>query len=344
MSPARPRKLAAGAAVAAIVGFVTTVTSLSPSTAQSGPWIGERLDLGRPVAVIRQIDTDVYVEAGRWYRAVACAETVCFEPGRPPGRGTARGGIPSGTIATATGPGIVEAWYSDPTDRYDHGILGDRIEGGSLTVIDDAGLRYTLTLDVDHVFEDLTPRIADIDGDGANDVVAIRSGINDGAGIAVYGLSTGGLAEIANIPPIGRTHRWLNLAGIADFNGDGLLDIAIVKTPHIGGRLEIWTMRGQLGLIAAADGFSNHAIGSTELGLSAIADVNGDGVADLALPNDGSATLRIVSLRGGAIIELAAIALAAPIATAIGSVHFAGGSAFLAGLENGSLVLVHADP
>ena len=103
-------------------------------------------------------------------------------------------------------------------------------------------------------------------------------------------------------------------------------------------------MRGQLGLIAAADGFSNHAIGSTELGLSAIADVNGDGVADLALPNDGSATLRIVSLRGGAIIELAAIALAAPIATAIGSVHFAGGSAFLAGLENGSLVLVHADP
>ncbi len=229
--------------------------------------------------------------------------------------------------------------------RYDHGILGDRIEGGALNLVDDVGRRFTVTLDDTQVFEDLTPRIADIDGDGRNDVVVIRTTIAAGAAIAVYGFGAdGALDEMASIAPIGLTHRWLNIAGIADFNGDGRRDIALVKTPHIGGRLEIWTLQGgRLVLLAAAEGFSNHAIGTTELGMSAIADVTGDGIADLALPDAGRTALRIVSLTGG-VADVANVPLGGQVTTAIGTIVVAGQPAFLAGLSDGRLVLVRQAP
>ncbi len=35
------------------------------------------------------------------------------------------------------------------------------------------------------------------------------------------------LSIIAETPPIGIPHRWLNPAGIADFDGDGVADLAI---------------------------------------------------------------------------------------------------------------------
>ena len=47
------------------------------------------------------------------------------------------------------------------------------------------------------VFEDRTPRVVDLDGDGANEVVAIRSSLSEGGGVAVYGLREGRLAELA---------------------------------------------------------------------------------------------------------------------------------------------------
>lgn len=327
--------------IAAIAALALTVVA-APAAAQQSTWQAETLDPGRAVTALRQVDGDVFVEAGRWYRAVPCNDGVCLEAGRPPADRPARDGIPGGMVATAPGPGIAGAWYVEPTDRYDHGILGDRIEAGGLTVVDNRFNQATVSLDETEVFEDLTPRIADIDGDGRNDVVVIRTTIGVGAAIAVYGFDADGtFGELAAIAPIGLTHRWLNIAGIADFNGDGRLDIALVKTPHIGGRLEFWTMQGgELRLLAAAEGFSNHAIGSTELGMSAIADVTGDGIADLALPDAGRTVLRIVSLTGGGIRDVAAVPLGSPVVTAIGTLAVEGRPVFLAGLADGRLMLV----
>lgn len=159
--------------------------------------------------------------------------------------------------------------------------------------IDADGKRHTVDLPPDLVFEDLTPRLADMDGDGMAEIVTIRSQLSTGAALAVYGISAGQLKEVSATDPIGSANRWLNIAGIADFTGDRRVDIALVKTPHIGGRLEVWTFRsGSLTRVAAAEGFSNHRIGSTELHLSAIADANGDGVSDLALPDAGRTALR----------------------------------------------------
>ena len=331
-----------GAFLSATIAVVLTATAawLAPSAAQPNQWTVETLDIDA-VTAVRQIDRSIFVEAGRWYRLRTCAGAPCFELQRPPELAAAPNGIPHGAVASSGGIGIVEAWYGDPTTRYDHGILGDRIEAGSLHAIDEIGRRYVLRLDRDHVFEDLTPRIANIDGDGLNDVAAIRSGLATGAAIAVYGIGEGGLVEIASIPDIGLTHRWLNIAGIADFTGDGALDIALVKTPHIGGRLEIWTMQGSaVGLVALADGFSNHVIGSTELGLSAVADIDGDGVVDVVVPSNSRTVLRFVSAADGSLREIASVELGAPITSAIATLVLADSVVFLAALQDGRLILV----
>lgn len=76
--------------------------------------------------------------------------------------------LPAGGIAEAKGNGPVRAWYEKPTKRYDHGVLGDAIEAGSLVVFDNAGRKYEVVLPETFVFEDITPRIADLDGDGEN--------------------------------------------------------------------------------------------------------------------------------------------------------------------------------
>lgn len=331
-------------AILAIAGALLSGAAMADGSAAQSGWTAEIVDAGNPVGALRQAGNEAFVYADRWFEATACATGVCLSPGRPPSIDAARDGIPGGMIARETGAGIVAAWYSDPTGRYDHGILGDAIEGGTLSVVDGSGNRYSVTLGPDLVFEDLVPRIADINGDGRNDVVTIRSGLTTGAAIAVYSLGDRELIELASIPPIGRTHRWLNVSGISDFNGDGRLDIAIVKTPHIGGRLEFWTFRnGGLARIAAAEGFSNHAIGSTELGMSAVFDIDGDGDAELAVPSADRGSLRIVGLAGGQIVQYASVALGGAAITAVVAL----GSAepmFLVGRADGALILIRQAP
>lgn len=290
---------------------------------------------------VRQTGETVYIKAESWFQVTICIREICLKPGEPPAISRPPDGIPDGIIATSSRLDIVRAWYSEPTDRYEHGILGDRIEAGALVAIDAAGQRYTMRLCPGFVFEDLAPRIADLDEDGTAEIVTIRTDITAGAAIAIYEIRDGHLAEIAATEPIGIPNRWLNIAGIADFTGDGRPDIALVKTPHIGGNLEIWTLRsGLLTRVASAEGFSNHAIGSTELGLSATAKIDGDDVPDLALPNAERTLLRMISIRNGVIRQIASVTVGGRIATAIGVLEPAGGPIFLMGLEDGRTVAI----
>ncbi|MEK9725020.1 MAG: VCBS repeat-containing protein, partial [Rhodospirillaceae bacterium] len=169
-----------------------------------------------------------------------------------------------------------------PTDRYGHGVLGDAIEAGGVAAELAGGTTARLFLADDSVFEDLRPRLVDMDGDGRDQIVVVRSYLNAGAALAVIGERGGKLAVAAMAEPIGLQNRWLNPIGAADFDGDRRLEAAVVITPHIGGTLRLYEWRGtRLVPDGEAFGFSNHTIGSRELGQSAIADFNGDGVADI---------------------------------------------------------------
>ncbi len=162
-----------------------------------------------------------------------------------------------GMMAAPVYADIVSATYSDPTDRYKHAVLGDAIEYGSLIVKTPTDT-HKFQLPTDHVFEDTQPRLADVDADGAPEVIVIETDVHRGAALAIYD-ETG---KIAETPHIGTSNRWLAPIGVADFNGDGAIDIAYIDRPHLAKTLRIVSYKdGKLTEIANKQGFSNHKIG-----------------------------------------------------------------------------------
>ena len=222
--------------------------------------------------------------------------------------------LPDGGTVRAEGTGIVAARYVLPTTRYGHGVLGDRVEAGGIWLRDSQGGEHVLELATDSVFEDITPRLHDLDGDGGAEVVAIRAYLDRGASLSVIDVVDGEARIIAETRPIGRTNRWLNPAGVADYDGDGRVEVALIKTPHIGGILEIYELRGRtLRRETREAGYSTHAIGSRALDLSASLDVDGDGITDLVLPDQPRTTLVALSFAGGALRTIGRVGLGAQV-------------------------------
>ncbi len=319
---------------------------LATLPARGESWKAEPVEVpGGPVSAIRNTEIGAYVQAaGRWLAVTPCPDTIaCFTPAKTPFRKPApAGGLADGFVAMRqAGAGIVEAWYANPTTAYGHGILGDAIEAATLAVRTKAGQRLTIAVGDGHVFEDLTPRLADLDGDGLNEVITVRTDVRRGAAVAVYGIVDGRLAPIASTKPIGRPNRWRNPAlTIADPTGRGRL-IAEVVTPHIGGTLNLWSLEGsaargfRLVRRASARGFSNHAIGSRDLGLMADA---GGGL--IAVPSGDRMSLRILQVGRNGLSDMAAVKLPGRIGHALAVVEGKSGPAFLAGLDDGRLFLV----
>lgn len=246
----------------------------------------------------------------------------CDPPSWSPGRPAAADGLPDGAVARfISAGGTFRAWYVLPTRRYRHGVLGDAVEAGGLRLVLPDGVSVEHALGPDQVFEDLTPRLADVDRDGVPEVLAILSDRRQGASLAVYKLdrARARLDLMASTGFIGTPNRWLNPIGIADFNGDGRADVALVRTPHIGGMLEIWTFeKGGLVLVASRPGHSNHAIGSRVLHMAAVADLDGDGAPELVVPDDTRTRLSILAVAGNRIRPLAGIDLPGRIVSEIG--------------------------
>ena len=246
-------------------------------------------------------------QRGDYFRVQGWPLTVwpIARPTSPGAAATYRDGmLPDGTISRGA-RNMRAAWLINPTTRYRHGVLGDAIEAGGLAAEDPVGNVSRYELPDDAVFEDRTARIVDVDGDGRDEILVVKSYLQNGAAVAVFGMVQKKIIPLAESDPIGLSHRWLNPIGAADFDGDGKVEIAVVRTPHIGGILIFYRLdHGKLVEISRYPGFSNHRMGSRDLGLSAIGDLDGDGIADIAVPSANRRVLRLLSFAGGQMREI----------------------------------------
>lgn len=179
------------------------------------------------------------------------------------------------TVDATTGGAIGRAWFDDPVTRYRHFVLGRQDEPETLWV-DAPGNHglcgHALTLEADHVFEDVAPRLVDLDGDGTDEVIVARSHRRFGAQLAVYRWTGSNLVLDAATPYIGQPRRWLAIIGAGDFDGDGAVEIAYIDRPHLARTLRVWRYTpGALTQVAAVSGLTNHRIGDAHIS-SAIRD------------------------------------------------------------------------
>jgi FG-GAP-like repeat len=162
--------------------------------------------------------------------------------------------------------GVIAAELILPTDRYAHAVLGDALEWGGLRLTVDTCppcadrrlMALTITLPPDRVFEDITAHVVDVTGDGLAEVVVVDTDLQRGAALAVYDAYGRRIAT----PFIGQPNRWLAPAGIADFDGDGRVEIAYVDRPHLVADLVFVRLEGdRLVETLRLPGLTNHRIG-----------------------------------------------------------------------------------
>ncbi|MDP6706332.1 MAG: VCBS repeat-containing protein [Alphaproteobacteria bacterium] len=320
--------------------------------AESGKWRALTLKAPGTIAAVLRVGGDVYLELENTGTSGLRFRKLRLVAGRPvleDGADSPVGAIerrpdmlPDGVVSRGD-RGIVEAWLASPTRRYGHGVIGDRVEAGGLRAVDGNGALLRLDLPPDSVFEDRLARLADLNGDGVDEILVVRSYLDAGAAIAVVGLAGGRLGIVAEGKPVGLPNRWLNPAGVGDFDGDGRTEFAIVVTPHIGGTLVIYELTETgLKIEGKAFGYSNHEMGSRELGLSAVVDANGDGVLDLVLPTAARRGLEILTFLGRRFAELATVQHESAITTAIeaGDLDGDGLVELVYGLEDNTLVIL----
>jgi hypothetical protein len=187
---------------------------------------------------------------------------------------------------------VAWAWLGSPTVRYPHKALGSATHAATLHVLADSGQgqqELVYRLPITRVFEDLTVRLVDMDADGRDEMIVIESDALRGSSVVVLGLRAPlinkvdansktnlRITELARSAPTGGTFYWLNPVGVADFDGDGRLDIASVTTPHVGGVLNLYHYRPpRLESFAKVMDVSNHRMGDPEQDLAVIVHLPG---------------------------------------------------------------------
>lgn len=191
---------------------------------------------------------------------------------------------------------------SDPTNRYAHGVLGDELEAGSITLIatqPETAVVNTITIPEPQVIEGIMPLWVDWNLDGQREIIVTVSDANQGAQIVMFNEAG---EQIAAGPTIGQGGQWRHQIAVAPFGPNGEWELAAVLTPHLGGVVEFYRWNGSaLEIVAEQTGFTSHVINTNNLDMAAAGDFNGDGRFELLLPTqDRTALGGIQRTEGGA--------------------------------------------
>lgn len=217
------------------------------------------------------------------------------------------------------------ALYTQPTDRYPHGVFGDDIEGGALDILQIEGdtlQRVGFAQLDDIVFEGLYPFWADIDQDGTQDIVTTISGNGLGAGLRVYRADGTILAESERID---LSNRWRHQLAFAPFGVNGEYELVEIQTPHIGGMVQFLRYMPEtnsLEIAARFGGYTSHLYGSYNVDMAVAGDFDGDGQPELVVTTqDGSRLVGLVHDADDSIEEAWSIELPAVPVTNFNAIH-----------------------
>ena len=195
-------------------------------------------------------------------------------------------------VRSQKAPGGRLAVLSDPTDRYAHGVLGDDFEAGTLTVLrpsEDSGSGFEVESRIrpasGGVFESVAPLWFE-GPDGEKLLAVTESTAAEGSRTSVYN-PDGQL--VAAGPPIGEPQRWRHLLAAGPFGPEGQTELAAVRTPHLGGVVEFYSLdlaAGRLEIAATLPGYTSHRIYTRNLDTARAGDLDGDGRPELLAPNN----------------------------------------------------------
>ncbi len=242
--------------------------------------------------------------------------------------------------------GTVTVLLVEPTERYPHGALGDRIEAAAIRVIGPSQT-IDIALPESDVVEGTSAMLADLDDDGVDEIIVTQANRSGGARLVAYGLD-GEL--IAESEPIGTTNRWRHQIAVGPTGPDGETELVVVRTPHIGGIVEWFRLErsggdARLELVSRFDPSTggihttSHPIGTTLLDLAAVFDADGDGALELVIPTQDRSSLAIVGrTNDGAELE-ALVDIPGNVSTNLAIAQRDDGSLFAAvGTDSGQLV------
>lgn len=225
------------------------------------------------------------------------------------------------------------AVLSAATTRYGHGVLGDGVEAAGVTIVDPVAGRIVAEIEIPEpaVIEGVSALWADADGDGRDDLLVTVSDGTGGARLVVY---DGSGVLVAEGPAIGRGNRWRNQLAVSALGSGAQVEVVDVRVPHIGGVVEFFTLEaGRLVRTAELAGFTTHALGSRNLDLGLVADVDGDGRVEVLVPNQSMTALGVLRRTDGGVEVVADIDIPgkltsnlAAVADEAGRIWFAAGT------------------
>jgi hypothetical protein len=229
---------------------------------------------------------------------------------------------------------------SDPTGRYDHGVLGDALEGGGVILVETGGAEPAIATHIvipePQVIEGTVPLWVDWDGDGQREIIVTLSDANQGAQIVLY--SENG-KQLAAGEPIGQGQRWRHQIAVAPFGPNGEMELATVLTPHIGGTVGFYQWDGDaLNIVAELPGYTSHVINSRNLDMALAGDFDGDGRPELLLPTDDRTQLGGIQRTADGAEAVYQLDLDGKMVTNLaGATLVSGDTAVGVGLDNGVL-------
>ena len=172
---------------------------------------------------------------------------------------------------------------AEPTDRFPHSALGDNLEATAVVVVT-VGVNEVETVyrSEDDVIESIAPLLADVDGDGIDDVALTVS--NDREVWIVVASSTGG-GVVATSDPADRLLGWRHLVAVGPLGPTGQTEIVEVLYPDAQGSVRFLSLSGgRLGVVATRTGYQSHEFGTRNLEQTVAADVDRDGYVEVILP------------------------------------------------------------